>query len=209
MKRRRARVWRHACSLHGFTTLTTALQTKGSLLMNDAHNIPRCLAPTVALLSVFLLVVRSGAKAQATTEYGGNTSMSTSMSTSATAETQKGGVVSAPAAAAQDPKKSPHLTASSDPSPEITNRQSLERTAGKDAGKLLLRSVPAGAQVWIDGAFVGTTPILLVLAPRRYDVQMKGQRLEVGQQSVDLLPHENREVALTLAVRYPTRVSVR
>ncbi len=176
--------------------------------MNDAPSVPRRLAPTVVLLSVFLPLVCSGARAQAITEYGSSTSMSTpTMST--TAGTQKGGVVSAPAAAAEDPKKSPHLTASADPSPEITNRQSLERTAGKDAGKLLLRSVPAGAQVWIDGAFVGTTPILLVLAPRRYDVQMKGQRLEVGQQSVDLLPHESREVALTLAVRYPTRVSVR
>lgn len=173
--------------------------------MNDAHSMPRRLAQTVALLSVFLPLVRSGARAQAITEYGGNTSMSTSTA----AGTQAKGTVSAPAAAAQDPKKSPHLTAPSDPSPEITNRQSLERAAGKDASKLLLRSVPAGAQVWIDGAFVGTTPILLVLAPRRYDVQMKGQRLEVGQQSVDLLPRENREVALTLAVRYPTRVSVR
>jgi hypothetical protein len=173
--------------------------------MNDAHNMTRRLALTVSLLAVFLLIVRSGARAQAITEYGGNTSMST---TTAVGTQAKDGV-SEPAASAQDPKKSPHLTGSLDPSPEITNRQSLERAAGKDAGKLLLRSVPAGAQVWIDGAFVGTTPILLVLAPRRYDVQMKGQRLEVGQQSVDLLPHENREVALTLAARYPTRVSVR
>jgi hypothetical protein len=173
--------------------------------MSDAHNMTRRSAPTVALLSVFLLLARSGAKAQATTEYGSNTSMSTSTAVG----TQAKGSVSAPAAAAQDPQKSPHLTGSSDPSPEITNRQSLERAAGKDASKLLLRSVPPGAQIWIDGAFVGTTPILLVLPPRRYDVQMKGQRLEVGQQSVDLLPHENKEVALTLAVRYPTRVSVR
>src|SRR5579862_86744 len=121
--------------------------------MNDAHKMTRRSALTVALLSVFLPLVSSGARAQAITEYGGNTS--TSMSTSTAVGTQAKGSVSAPAAAAPDPQKSPHLTASLDPSPEITNRQSLERAAGKDAGKLLLRSVPAGAQVWIDGAFVG------------------------------------------------------
>jgi hypothetical protein len=104
--------------------------------------------------------------------------------------------------------KSAHLTVPVAPSPETVNRQALEQRAGQDAGKLLLRSVPAGAQVWIDGALIGNTPMLLIVAPGKYRVEMRGQRLEHAERAVALLPHETVELALPLVPRYPTRVSV-
>lgn len=51
--------------------------------------------------------------------------------------------------------------------------------------------------------------MLLVLAPGKYSLELRGQRMEHASQVVDLLPKETREVALKLAVRYPTRASVR
>jgi len=105
--------------------------------------------------------------------------------------------------------KSSHLAASSSPPADVANRQALEQRAGHNPCKLLIRSVPAAAQIWIDGNFVGNAPMLLVLAPGRYHLELRGQRMEYASQVVDLLPKETREVALKLAVRYPIRASVR
>ena len=73
----------------------------------------------------------------------------------------------------------------------------------------MLRSVPAGAQIWINDMFVGNAPMLLIVAPGKYKIDARGQRSEHLQSSVDLLPHETRKVVLTLTPRYPMRVSVR
>lgn len=109
----------------------------------------------------------------------------------------------------QDANKSPHLTIATIQHPEVTNRQALEQNAGKNPGKLLLRSAPTGAQVFVNGMLVGNTPLLLVVAPGKYQVELRGARLEHAASSVDLLPNETRTVSLTLAARYPTRVSVK
>jgi hypothetical protein len=37
---------------------------------------------------------------------------------------------------------------------------------------------------------------------------MRGQREEFGERLIDLLPNETQEIALTLALRYPARISV-
>jgi hypothetical protein len=88
------------------------------------------------------------------------------------------------------------------------NRRALEGRAGKDAAKLMLRSAPIGARVWIDGKAIGTTPLQIVVAPGVYKVEMEATRTESSRQQVDLLPKEAREVFLTLASRYPTHVEL-
>jgi hypothetical protein len=100
------------------------------------------------------------------------------------------------------------LIASSGPPAQETNRKTLEAKAGKDAGKLLLRATPVEAQIWIDGKIVGKTPLLLVLAPGKYQVEMRGSRGQTGSRSVDLLPRETRELAVKLDQLYPGRVTV-
>jgi PEGA domain len=106
----------------------------------------------------------------------------------------------APPNTAADPSKTP-------PPPEVVNRKALEQRAGKSPCKLLLRSTPSAAQVYVDGAFVGESPLLLIVAPGKYQIEMRGRRLEFGERAVDLLPRETREVALSLTSRYPTRVT--
>jgi hypothetical protein len=90
---------------------------------------------------------------------------------------------------------------------EETNRKSLEASAGKDAGKLLLRATPVEAQIWVNERIVGKTPLLLVLAPGKYQIEMRGSRGQTGKRSVDLLPHETRELAVKLDQLYPGRVT--
>jgi hypothetical protein len=107
-----------------------------------------------------------------------------------------------------DRDKSPHLLAPVVQQSEVANRQALEQKAGKRPGKLLLRSIPTGAQVWVNGMFVGHAPLLMILAPGKYQVELRGQRMEHAARAVDLLPDETRTVSLTLSVRYPTRASV-
>jgi hypothetical protein len=111
--------------------------------------------------------------------------------------------------AAVHPNLSPNSTVVSSSTSPTLNRRNLEQRAGRNAGKLLLRSVPSGGQTWIDGVFVGRTPILLILAPGKYRVEIHGPRQKFASGVVELRPSEIRDVAMSLMVRYPTNVVVR
>jgi len=159
----------------------------------------------VGWLSVFLCVCLCPrrAAAQDLAEAGALTSRSAASASSIKAPTIPS--VKAP----EDSSKSPHLLVAPVQHPEIANRQALEQKAGKNPSKLLLRSTPSGTQVLVNGMYVGNTPLLLVIAPRKYEVELRGTRLEHARSSVDLLPNETRTVSLSLSARYPTRVSAK
>lgn len=159
--------------------------------------------PRLLLLSLLFSLGCGLAVAQATVEAAGATSVVGSAVAKATPPGWS--AVNFP----DNKGKSQHLPASSGTPSDVANRQALEQRAGKNPSKLLIRSTPTPAQVWIDGAFVGNSPMLLILAPGKYQVELRGPRMEYGSRAVDLLPRETREVAVTLAVRYPTRASVR
>lgn len=90
-----------------------------------------------------------------------------------------------------------------------TNRKALAQGAGKDAAKLLLKSVPAEAMIFLDAVFVGRAPQLLTLSPGKHKVEMRGPHEEFGERLVGLLPNDTQQLTLTLAVRYPASISVR
>jgi hypothetical protein len=155
-----------------------------------------------AVVSAVVVACCGVARGQAAAEYAGAASVSAS-----TTAAEKSVMVPAPNKPAA-PKASTHLVIPTGPPPEIVNRNALEQNAGKDASKLLLRSTPSLAQVWVDGAFVGNTPMLLIVAPGKYEVEVRGQRLESAKQTVALLPRETREVSFKMAVLYPTTISI-
>jgi PEGA domain len=103
---------------------------------------------------------------------------------------------------------SAYLAAREGPPADEMNRRTLEKRAGKDAAKLLLQSVPSEARTYIDGALVGRTPLLLIVPPGKYKVEIRGQREEFGQRVIDLSPNETKQIAVTLALRYPGSISV-
>lgn len=104
---------------------------------------------------------------------------------------------------------SAHIVAPDGPPPEEVNRKALEENAGPDAGKLLLRSTPGGAQVFINGAYVGKAPMLLIVPPGKYTVEMRGARAETGSKIVGLLANQTQTVAMTLKQLYPSSVSMK
>ena len=90
---------------------------------------------------------------------------------------------------------------------EAANRKALQDQAGKNAAKLMLRSTPDKSSVHIDGKLVGKTPLLLIIRPGVYVVEIEGgPRLAYGRRQIDLLPKESRDIALDLQPRYPTAV---
>jgi hypothetical protein len=133
--------------------------------------------------------------------------------TSSTSSTPGGssaaGATSSPLANPKTQAKSPYITASDGVPVDEVNRKALEEHAGPEGGKLLVRSVPSGARVFVDDNYVGHTPLLLIVAPGKYRIQMQGPGEESGEKTVDLSPKETREVALTLTARYPNHVAAR
>jgi hypothetical protein len=165
-------------------------------------NVCRSAARFILFFLVLPFAAFSG-RAQAVAETAGTTAVSSTVATGSRP------LAFASTNGPKDKNASPHLAATSGPPPEVVNRQSLEQQAGNDAGKIMLRSVPTGAQIWINDMFVGNAPMLLIVAPGKYKIDARGQRSEHMQSSVDLLPHETRKIVLTLTARYPMHVSVR
>lgn len=158
-----------------------------------------------ALLAAFSLVVGVGtAAAQAAGEYAGAVSSIAGAAVGAKG-TKKIEFPSSPKARADFR----HLPIGISESDEDVNRRALEEEAGEDAGTLLLRSVPNKARVWVDGKPVGTTPLLLIVPPGGYRVEMRGQRMGFAHREINLLAKEKREVVLPLKVRYPSQVLLR
>jgi hypothetical protein len=113
------------------------------------------------------------------------------------------------ASAAKSSGGSAHIIAPDGPPPEELNRKALEADAGPDAGKLLIRSTPSGAQIFINDAYVGHSPMLLIVPPGDYKIEMRGGRLETGSKTVGLLPNQTQDVALTLKQLYPSQVPMK
>jgi hypothetical protein len=114
-----------------------------------------------------------------------------------------------PAATATPQSKSTYVTAPNGDAADKVNRKALEDRAGPDGGKLLVRSVPSASRVFVDDKYVGHTPLLLIVAPGKYKVQVLGPGEESGERIVDLGAKETQQVALTLTARYPDHVAAR
>ncbi len=165
-----------------------------------------CFRLTVRISALFVaavssLALASALHAQAVAEAAGATSVSSSVA---------GSVPRAniprvlPSAATQ----TSHILSSTLASPVEANRKALESKAGKDGARVLLRSVPANAQVWVNGQPVGATPMLLIVPAGKYKIEMRGTRDENAQQELAVLPKETQEIVLKLKPHYPSRYVV-
>lgn len=109
----------------------------------------------------------------------------------------------------QPSSKGGALIAPSGPPPDEVNRKKFELLAGKDAGRVLFRSIPNGANIFVNHLIVGRTPLLLFLAPGKYEVDMRAPRQETGTRDVGVMPKETQTVEIDLNQRYPSSVSIR
>ena len=166
--------------------------------LGPAPNEPRRLTRQAGALLLILWLVPTRSHAQAAVEAAGTLPISA------------GTVAAAPTGLpASLPMSNPAYLATPDgPPADYLNRKALEQRAGKDASKLLLQSVPTDSRIYIDGVLIGRTPLLLMVAPGKYKVEIRGQREEFGRRDIDLSPNETKQVAIPLALRYPGSVSV-
>lgn len=151
------------------------------------------------LIVLLCLVCTAIARAQSAAEYG---SLTSKAGTAAAGAKLPNPTLTLPTSDAH----SPHLPLPSGESVGATNRRALQERAGPDAAEVSLRSVPDHAQVWIDAQFVGTTPLTLKLAPGHHRVRMSASEMDAGQQEVELLAKQTRQVVITLKSRYPQKV---
>ena len=162
---------------------------------------PLCRTLLVAFLG---FVAASCAQAQSSAEYGSVVSRSGGAAAGAKVVKPE---APQPAIGAASP--SAHMPVRTGESVAAANGRTLQQRAGPDGAKVVLRSAPDRAQVWIDGLFVGSTPLELTLAPGRHLVEMRGATTEMVRQQIELQPKQSREVLLTLKPRYPDKISVR
>jgi hypothetical protein len=153
-------------------------------------------------LILALPALATAVHAQSAAQSAGQSSSSTTVTTVTGGQSKT--VLAAPATT--DATKSAHLTSHAGPPPEDLNRKALEESAGKDAGKLLVRSTPSHARIYINGAFVGYAPQLFVVAPGKYKIELRGQRDNYAERTLGLLPNDTQEVSLDLTARYPFHV---
>ncbi len=170
-------------------------------------------APVTWLMAIGLVVLSSAcsAAAQAAIEYGHVATSSSSVGLSGLSNkinstlspSQKSDSSSAAVKQAGPVAETP-------PNPQDANRRAIEQSAGQDAAKLTLKSVPEKAVVRIDGKPVGQTPLSMSLAPGTYRVEMEGPRMEFGKQQLILHAKETQEVELRLstAPRYPSHIDL-
>jgi PEGA domain len=111
-----------------------------------------------------------------------------------------------PAQQIADRNNSAYMIAPKGPPPQEVNRKDLEDNAGPNAGKLLLRSVPDGADIFINGRVVGQTPMLLIVAPGKYKIDMRGPREGFGSKTIGLIAKDTQTVVVDLKQRYPSQV---
>ncbi len=104
---------------------------------------------------------------------------------------------------------SPHLLERVGPPLDVVNRKEFEDNAGDKSGKLFLRSVPSGADIFVNDLLVGRTPQLMVIAPGPYKIEMRGARDDSGHANVGVMPKETRTVEINLNQRYPSSTSLR
>jgi PEGA domain len=164
----------------------------------------------LAGLFVLLAITTGGLRAQDAAETAAMTANSAAAAQSARppsfAIAVPSKVTSAPATASNG---RPYLLARNGPPADDVNRKDFEDNAGVNAGKLLLRSKPSGVEIFIDGRLVGRTPLLMVIAPGKYQIDMRGPREESGHTTVGVMPKEMHVVAVTLNQKYPAGITTR
>jgi hypothetical protein len=161
-----------------------------------------CCAWEAGALLLLICVVPACSRGQAGVEAGGADSASAGASTAASK------VLPAPLPGPGADNKFPYIPERVGPPPDEANRKALEQQAGDGATKLLLQSVPSEAMIFVDGMFVGRTPLLLIVPPGNYKVEMRGKREEFGERFIELSANQTQQVTLTLEPRYPSSITM-
>ena len=78
------------------------------------------------------------------------------------------------------------------------NRQFFQIHSGAEAAQIAIHTVPDHAQAWIDGRFVGPTPLDLKLAPGHHRLLVRAPNMQESVQDFDLAAKQAQSIDLPL-----------
>jgi hypothetical protein len=88
------------------------------------------------------------------------------------------------------------------------NLQFFQDHAGPDAAQVTVHTVPDHAQVWIDGKFVGQTPLDLKLAPGHHQLLVRAPNMQESTREFDLTAKQTQSIDLPLKSSYQSQVVI-
>lgn len=89
-----------------------------------------------------------------------------------------------------------------------TNRQFFVSHSGPDAGQVAVHTVPDHAAAWIDGKYLGPTPLDLKLAPGHHQVLVRAPNMQEVVRGFDLTAKQTQSIDLPLKSSYQNQVII-
>ena len=89
-----------------------------------------------------------------------------------------------------------------------TNRQSFQSHSGPNAAQVAVHTVPDHAQAWIDGKYLGPTPLDLKLAPGHHQVLVRAPNMHESVRELDLTAKQTQSIDLPMKSSYQNQVVI-
>jgi hypothetical protein len=159
-----------------------------------------------AVLSVFIFTGAVTVHGQAAAEYGMAVGNSAGITTALKPPVPNLGLPEAksnagPGAAAGVPGGTAESAAK-------TNRQFFQSHSGPDAGQVAVHTVPDHAAAWIDGKFLGPTPLDLKLAPGHHQVLVRAPNMNEVVRDFDLNAKQTQSIDVPMKSSYQNQVTI-
>ncbi len=88
------------------------------------------------------------------------------------------------------------------------NLQFFQDHSGPDAAQVSVHTAPDHAQVWIDGKFVGPTPVDLKLAPGHHRLLVRAPNMQESTREFDLTAKQTQSIDLPLKSSYQSQIAI-
>jgi hypothetical protein len=152
-----------------------------------------------ALATVLLFAGAAGMFGQGAVEYGIITANSAAAASAARPTipiitlpgTPASAAAGAPATVTNGPAMTPEAAAKA-------NREFFQSHSGANPAQISLHTAPVPAQAWIDGRFVGPTPLDLKLAPGHHRVLVRAPNLQDAAQEFDVAAKQTLPIDMPL-----------
>ena len=167
---------------------------------------------TLRYCVVLFVLIFAGAVAmhgQAVAEYGAATGISAGVTGAVKPPVPNLGLPeTTPNAGSGAALNSPGVPGGNAESAAQTNRQFFQSHSGPNAAQVAVHTVPDHAQAWIDGKFVGPTPLDLKLAPGHHQVVVRAPNMQEAVRDFDLTAKQTQSIDLPMKSSYQNQVII-
>lgn len=162
-----------------------------------------------AVLFVFIFTGAVAMHGQAVVEYGAAMGASAGVTSTVKPPVPNLGLPeTTPNAGSGTALISPGIAAGTAESAAKTNREFFQSHSGPDAAQVAVHTVPDHAQAWIDGKFVGPTPLDLKLAPGHHQVLVRAPNMQEVMRDFDLTAKQTQSIDLPMKSSYQNQVII-